>query len=50
VKVFSLPRLNPQRYEIELGVKGPPDQIETPFALLRRGAAELGGEIEELEQ
>lgn len=48
VKVFSLPRLNPQRYEIELGVKGPPDQIGSAFALLRRGAAELGGEISEL--
>ncbi|MEW5770134.1 MAG: molybdopterin-binding protein [Pseudomonadota bacterium] len=46
VKVFSLPRLNPQRYEIELGVKGPPEHIEAAFELLRRGSAELGGKIE----
>ena len=48
VKVFSLPRLNPQTYEIELGVKGPPDRIEAAFATLRQGTADLGGEIEGL--
>jgi molybdopterin-biosynthesis enzyme MoeA-like protein len=49
VKVFSLPRLNPQRYEIELGVKGPPGLIEAAFATLRQGTADMGGEIEAIQ-
>lgn len=48
VKVFSLPRLNPRTYEIELGVKGASEQIEPAFAFLRREAALLGGEIGEM--
>jgi molybdopterin-biosynthesis enzyme MoeA-like protein len=48
IKVFSLPRLNPKTYEIELGVKGPPAHVEAAFAFLRRGTAQLGGRIEDL--
>ena len=48
IKVFSLPRLNPKIYEIELGVKGPPGLIEASYAFLRDGASKLGGQIEEL--
>ncbi len=47
--VFSLPRLDPQRrtgYEIELGVKGAPEQAEPAFRALREGAARLGAEVE----
>ncbi len=49
VRVFSLPRLDPQRrtgYEIELGVKGPPEQLDTAIAALRAGALALGGQVE----
>ena len=48
VRVFSLPRLDPQRrtgYEIELGVKGPPDAVEPAMRRLREGALALGGEL-----
>lgn len=48
VTVFSLPRLNPRIYEIELGVKGPPDRIGAAFDFLREGTARLGGQIEGL--
>ena len=46
IKVFSLPRLNPRIYEIELGVKGPPEHVEAAFECLRKGTAKLGGQIE----
>lgn len=46
IKVFSLPRLNPQRYEIELGVKGDPDQVDAAFDLLMKGARELGAQVQ----
>jgi len=48
VRVFSLPRLDPQRRtgcEIELGVKGVPDALERAMRMLREGALALGGEI-----
>jgi molybdopterin-biosynthesis enzyme MoeA-like protein len=48
VRVFSLPRLDPQRrtgYEIELGVKGKPSAIDPALRVLRQGALALGGEI-----
>jgi molybdopterin-biosynthesis enzyme MoeA-like protein len=45
VKVFSLPRLNPRTYEIELGMKGPPEGIEAAFDFLRQETAKLGGEV-----
>jgi molybdopterin-biosynthesis enzyme MoeA-like protein len=48
IKVFSLPRLNPKIYEIELGVKGPPEYVEAAFEFLRKGTATLGGRIEGL--
>lgn len=48
IKVFSLPRLNTKFYEIELGVKGPPEYVEASFEFLRKGMAELGGQIEGL--
>jgi molybdopterin-biosynthesis enzyme MoeA-like protein len=48
IKVFSLPRLNPKIYEIELGVKGPPEHVAASFECLRAGTAELGGRIETL--
>ena len=50
VKVFSLPRLNPDRraaYEIELGVKGETGQLAAAFDALRRGVTDLGGVIED---
>jgi hypothetical protein len=46
IKVFSLPRLNPQRYEIELGVKGDPDQVDAAFDQLMKGARELGAQVQ----
>jgi len=45
IKVFSLPRLNPKIFEIELGVKGHPQEIEAAFAFLSNGTANLGGQI-----
>ncbi|MEW6677105.1 MAG: molybdopterin-binding protein [Pseudomonadota bacterium] len=48
IKVFSLPRLNPHTYEIELGVKGDPAHIPAAFAWLREGVDKLGGQIEAL--
>lgn len=48
IKVFSLPRLNPRIYEIELGVKGPPEHVEAAFEFLRHGTSKLGGKIEGL--
>jgi molybdopterin-biosynthesis enzyme MoeA-like protein len=49
IKVFSLPRLNPKTYEIELGVKGPPEHVAAAFECLRKGTAALGGQIEGIE-
>ena len=46
IKVFSLPRLNPAGYDIELGVKGPPPALEAAFAALRAGALALGGRVD----
>jgi len=48
VKVFSLPRLNPRTYEIELGVKGPPHALAAAFERLVKGATDAGGQIEPL--
>lgn len=48
VRVFSLPRLDPQRrsgYEIELGVKGTPGALDPAMRALREGTLALGGEI-----
>ncbi len=48
VRVFSLPRLDPQRRsgcEIELGVKGTPGALDRAMQVLREGAIALGGEI-----
>lgn len=48
VRVFSLPCLDPGRrggYEIDLGVKGSPGQVEDAFRVLREGAARLGGQL-----
>jgi molybdopterin-biosynthesis enzyme MoeA-like protein len=48
VKVFSLPRLDPDRragYEIDLGVKGEPGRVDAAFEVLRAGTLELGGRI-----
>lgn len=53
VRVFSLPRLDPQRrtgYVIELGVKGPPERLEAPLAALRAGALALGGIVAEVQR
>lgn len=48
VRTWSLPRIDPQRrfhYEIDLGVKGPENLVETAFARLRAGVLALGGVI-----
>lgn len=48
LKVFSLPHLTPDvvaSYEIELGVKGDPAQVDAAYDLLRSGAEDLGGRI-----
>src|SRR5262245_51115459 len=41
VKVFSLPRVQPERY-IELGVRGEPAQVTTAIAALKQGVSALG--------
>ena len=41
VKVFSLPRLEPDRH-IELGVRGDPAAVEPAIALLKEGVSALG--------
>lgn len=49
VRVFSLPRLDPQRrtgYEIELGVRGPAGRLDAALDTLRAGALALGGQVE----
>jgi molybdopterin-biosynthesis enzyme MoeA-like protein len=49
VRVFSLPHLDPERrtaYQIELGVKGPPEAVQRAVPRLRAGAEQLGGRID----
>jgi molybdopterin-biosynthesis enzyme MoeA-like protein len=49
LKVFSLPHLTRDAvaaYEIELGVKGNPEQLDAAFARLRAGALALGGRLD----
>jgi molybdopterin-biosynthesis enzyme MoeA-like protein len=41
VKVFSLPRMQPERY-IELGVRGVPDDVANAIAALKHGVTALG--------
>ncbi len=51
VRVFSLPharRSTTDPWEIELGVKGPPDRVDAAFRQLRAGVAALGERIEEI--
>ena len=45
VKVFSLPRLNTAGYEIELGVKGAKELIESAIGQLLSSVKELGGKV-----
>jgi molybdopterin-biosynthesis enzyme MoeA-like protein len=48
VKAFSLPSVGdgqdgrPARRHIELGVRGPPEDVDAAFALLQVGLARLG--------
>jgi molybdopterin-biosynthesis enzyme MoeA-like protein len=49
LKIFSLPVLdliNPDDYQIELGVKGPQEHLQAAFERLREGTALLGGRLE----
>lgn len=49
VRVFSLPRLDPQRRtggEIELGVKGPAERLDAAIDSLLAGALALGGQVD----
>jgi hypothetical protein len=41
VKLFSLPRLAPERF-IELGVRGDPAEVATAIAALKQGVSALG--------
>ncbi|HXF67514.1 MAG TPA: molybdopterin-binding protein [Burkholderiales bacterium] len=41
IKVFSLPRLEPDRH-IELGVRGQPEQVAAAIAVLKQGVTALG--------
>ena len=41
VKVFSLPKLKPNRH-VELGAKGAPDKVLQAMAALKAGVADLG--------
>ena len=48
VHIWSLPRIDPARrfrYEIDMGVKGPAEAIDTAFARLYAGVLELGGQV-----
>lgn len=48
-KVFSLPILNllqPDDYRVELGVKGPEQNLEAAYERLRQGVQNLGGKLE----
>jgi molybdopterin-biosynthesis enzyme MoeA-like protein len=49
IRTYSLPRLNlsaPGRYEIDLGVKGGIENVETAYAALRQGVLDLGGRLD----
>ena len=41
VKVFSLPKVQPERY-VELGVRGVPAEVSAAIALLKQGVSRLG--------
>lgn len=41
IKVFSLPKVQPERY-IELGVRGAPGEVTPAIAALKQGVSELG--------
>ncbi|MBI2296985.1 MAG: competence/damage-inducible protein A [Betaproteobacteria bacterium] len=41
IKVFSLPRLEPDRH-IELGVRGAPEEVQGAIAALKQGVSSLG--------
>ena len=41
VKVFSLPRIEPERH-VELGVKGSPSQVAAAIASVKEGVSALG--------
>jgi molybdopterin-biosynthesis enzyme MoeA-like protein len=41
IKVFSLPRLEPDRH-IELGVRGEPGEVQGAIAALKKGVSALG--------
>jgi molybdopterin-biosynthesis enzyme MoeA-like protein len=41
IKVFSLPKLKPNR-QIELGAKGPPDQVKLAMQDLKAGVSKIG--------
>jgi molybdopterin-biosynthesis enzyme MoeA-like protein len=41
VKVFSLPKVQPERY-VELGVRGVPSEVSAAIALLKQGVSRLG--------
>jgi molybdopterin-biosynthesis enzyme MoeA-like protein len=47
VKVFSLPRMAPERH-VELGVRGDAHQVPDAFSLLKNGVGELGVEWTEV--
>jgi len=42
VKVFSLPRIDPNDRHIELGVRGMPDEVTAAIAALKEGVSALG--------
>jgi hypothetical protein len=41
IKVFSLPKVQPERY-IELGVRGDPGEVTPAIASLKQGVSQLG--------
>ena len=47
VKVFSLPSVDHPQWgrHIDLGVKGAPDSLDAPFAMLRAGLLAAGAEL-----
>lgn len=48
IRVFSLPRIDPEqrfRYEIDLGVKGQKQFVDSAFSQLRAGVVAMGGTI-----
>lgn len=42
IKVFSLPRIDPNDRHIELGVRGKPDEVDAAIATLKEGVSALG--------